>query len=135
TQSGYLTQDRNNLQGTFGARWDLSETVTPGLSVRGLFSYDRFAQTDNGRGKTFEVKRYLGKDPDTGEDLYSVPFREEEPLGYSIGNSSNRAIYMETQINWERAFEDHAVTGMLLYNQRDYVALTAGSSILNLPYR
>ena len=135
TQSGYLTQDRNNLQGTFGARWDLSNIVTRGLSVRGLFSYDRAAQTDNGRNKTFEVKRYLGKDPDTGEDLYSVPFREEQPLGYSVGNSSNRAIYMESQINWERAFEDHAVTGMLLYNQRDFVALTAGSSILNLPYR
>ncbi|WP_270087428.1 SusC/RagA family TonB-linked outer membrane protein [Sphingobacterium sp. SYP-B4668] len=135
TQSGYTTQDRSTLQGTFGTRWDLSKLVTPGLSLRGLFSYDRLAQTDNSRIKTFEVKRYLGKDPDTGEDLYSVPFREEQPLGYGTNNNSNRAIYMETQINLERSFNEHLVSGMLLYNQRDYVALTAGSSILNLPYR
>jgi len=135
TQSGYTTQDRSTLQGTFGTRWDLSELVTPGLSVRGLFSYDRYAQTDNTRSKIFEVKRYLGKDPDTGEDRYSIPFREEQPLGYGIGSNSNRAIYLETQINYERAINDHLLTGMLLYNQRDYVALTAGSSILNLPYR
>lgn len=135
TQAGYSTQDHNTLQGTFGARWDLSELVTQGLSVRGLFSYDRYALTTNSRPKVFEVKRYLGKDADTGEDLYTIPFREEQPLGYGVSNSGDRAIYMESQLNYEREFGDHYATGMLLYNQRDYVALTAGSSIMNLPYR
>jgi len=135
TQSGYSTQDRSTLQATLSSRWDLSELITSGLSIRGMFSYDRYAQADNARPKAFEVKRYLGKDPDTGEDLYSTPFREEQPLGYSTGSNSNRAIYMESQINYEKTINDHDVTAMLIYNQRDYVALSAGSSFDNLPFR
>ncbi|AOM80917.1 SusC/RagA family TonB-linked outer membrane protein [Pedobacter steynii] len=135
TQSGYLTQDRSTLQGTFGATWDLSSFTTKGLSVRGMFSYDRIAQTNNGRSKQFEVKRYLGKDPVTGEDLYSAAFREEQPLAYSFSNASDRAIYSELQLNYNRSFGKHEVTSMLLFNQRDFVSLTASSSILNIPYR
>ncbi|RPE12797.1 TonB-dependent receptor [Chitinophaga lutea] len=134
TQSGYTTQDNSTLQGTFGARWNLSSLVTEGLSVRGLFSYDRNASVSNVRHKAFLVKRYLGKDTD-GNDLYSTPYREEQPLAYSAGSSSDRAIYMEAQVNYERTFGGHMLTGMFLYNQRDYVALTAGSSLTNLPYR
>lgn len=134
TQSGYTTQDRSTLQGTFGARWNLSSLVTEGLSVRGLFSYDRDASVDNVRHKPFLVKRYLGKDTD-GNDLYSDPFREEQPMQYSANSSSNRAIYMEAQLNYDRAFGNHAVTGMFLYNQRDQVYLTANESLGNLPYR
>jgi TonB-linked SusC/RagA family outer membrane protein len=135
TQSGYLTQDRSTLQGTFGINWDLSSFTTKGLSLRALFSYDRIAQTNNGRSKEFEVKRYLGKDPITGEDLYSAAFREEQPLSYSTSNASNRAIYNEMQLNYNRSFGRHDITSMLLFNQRDYVSLTASSSILNIPYR
>lgn len=135
TQAGYSTQDRSTLQGTFGAKWDLSSLVTKGLSIRGLFSYDRYGQTNNVRVKEFEVKRYLGKDPDTGEDLYSTTFREEKPLGYAIENNSNRAIYLETQLNYDRTFGKHSVTSMVLFNRRDYVNLTAGESVYNIPYR
>ncbi|MGN7722356.1 SusC/RagA family TonB-linked outer membrane protein [Chitinophaga sp. 22620] len=134
TQSGYTTQDNSTLQGTFGARWDLSSLVTEGLSLRGLFSYDRNASVSNVRHKAFLVKRYEGKDAD-GNDIYSNPYREEQPLAYSASSSSDRAIYMEAQLNYERVYGDHALTGMLLYNQRDYVALTAGQSLTNLPYR
>lgn len=135
TQSGYLTQDRSTLQGTFGVKWDLSSFTTKGLSLRAMFSYDRIAQTNNGRAKEFEVKRYLGKDPITGEDLYSAAFREEQPLSYSTSNASDRAIYNELQLNYNRSFGRHDITSMLLFNQRDYVSLTASSSILNIPYR
>ncbi len=134
TQSGYTTLDRSTLQGTFSMKWDLS-SLTKGLSVRGLFSYDRYAQTDNVRGKAFLVKRYLGKDPVSGVDLYSSPFREEQPLGYSEGSYGNRAIYTESQVNYDRTFNKHNVTSMLLLNQRDYVNLSAGNSRANLPYR
>ncbi|WP_225874625.1 SusC/RagA family TonB-linked outer membrane protein [Pedobacter hiemivivus] len=135
TQSGYLTQDRSTLQGTFGVNWDMSSFTTKGLSLRGLFSYDRVAQTDNGRAKEFAVKRYLGKDPITGEDIYSANYREEKPLAYSFSNAADRAIYNELQLNYNRSFGRHDVTSMLLFNQRDYVSLTASSSILNIPYR
>ncbi len=135
TQSGYSTEDRSTLQGTFAANWDLSTLVTEGLSFRGLFSYDRVSNTGNVRSKQFLVKRYLGKDEE-GNDIYSDPaFREEQPMAYSFWNYSDRRIYTEAQINYARSFGRHDITLMALYNQTDFVPLTAGTSLENLPYR
>lgn len=135
TQSGYLTSDGSTLQSTFGAKWDLSSFTTKGLSIRGLFAYDRNNSTNNARAKAFEVKRYLGQDPITGKDLYSAAFREEQPLGYTVGNANTRSMYTEMQLNYERSFGLHDVTSMLLFNQNEGVNLTAGTSILNIPQR
>lgn len=134
TQSGYSTQDHATLQASFGATWDLS-FLLKGLSLRGLFSYDRYAVTHNNRPKDFIVKRYLGKNPETGEDMYSEVYREEQPLGYSQYTISNRAQYSEAQLNYDRTFGEHNVTAMMLFNQREYVDLSAGDSRANIPYR
>ncbi len=140
TQSGYSTQDRVTLQGSFSANWDMSFLVK-GLSVRGLFAYDRYSRTDNNRPKQFGVKRYLGKDPVTGEDQYSQWFQEEKPMSYEVANEGNRAMYLEAQINYDRTFaEKHNVTGMLLFNQREYIDLcfiddAKNTSLNNIPYR
>lgn len=135
TQSGYLVQARNTVQGTFAGKWDLSEILTDGLSVTGRFAYDHYYQSGVNRQKDFEVKQYLGKDPATGEDVYSQVLREASPLGYSISNGANRSYYTELIGNYHRTFGKHDLTGMIMYNQRDYTNLTAGSSMLNLPYR
>lgn len=135
TQSGYLVQSRNTVQGTFGAKWDLSEFLTQGLSLNGRFAYDHYYQSDVDREKSFEVKQYLGKDPETGEDRYSEILREATPLGYSTLNEAERIYYTELVANYNRAFGRHEVSGMMMYNQRDLVRLAVGTSMLNLPYR
>lgn len=134
TQSGYRTEDHSTIQANFAVNWDLS-CLLKGLSIRGLFAYDRYAVTYNSRIKYFLVKRYLGKDEITGEDVYSTIYREERPLAFSQSSSSNRAQYAEAQINYSNSFGKHDVTAMILFNQRDYKNLTAGSSRANLPYR
>lgn len=134
TQSGYATEDHATIQASFGATWDLS-FLLKGLSVRGLFSYDRYSVTTNNRPKEFVVKRYLGKDPVIGEDMYSPNYREEQPMGYSQSTTANRAQYFEAQVNYDRTFGEHNVTGMLLFNQREYIDLSAGDSRANIPYR
>lgn len=134
TQSGYEHQDFENMQGTFDFHWDLSSSVTKGLSLSGKFAYDRNDEVLDQHFKQFEVKRYTGKDTATGEDLYTV-FRDATPLGFAAFDNSNRAIYEEARINYNRSFGKHDVTGMLLYNQRDYMNLTAGDNVGNIPYR
>ena len=134
TQSGYMSTFRNTLQGTFGTQWDLSDLVTEGLSVGGRFAYDYYSVNQMVRQKYFEVKKYNGIDPVTGNQDYDI-MRQEQPLGYAISNAANRALYTEATINYNRSFNGHNITGLLLYNQRDYVNLMAGSSILNLPSR
>jgi TonB-linked SusC/RagA family outer membrane protein len=134
TRSGYMTYFRNTLQGTFGTKWDLSDLVTPGLSVGGRFAYDYYSFNQATRQKLFEVKRYQGIDNVTGMEKYQL-LREEQPMGYIPSNVANRAIYTEASINYDRSFNDHHLGGLILYNQRDYVNLMAGTSIANLPAR
>ncbi|QNL50546.1 TonB-dependent receptor [Olivibacter sp. SDN3] len=134
TQSGYAVQNRNTVQGTFSGKWDLSEVVTKGLSLNARFAYDHYYHGTNNRNKSFEVKQFLGINPETGEERYQV-HREATPLGYDVSNNANRAIYYELIANYDRTFGKHSLTGMALYNQRDYINITASSSILNLPYR
>src|SRR3546814_7881011 len=37
---GYRNELRSNLNSTLGLEWDLSKAITPGLSVKGMISYD-----------------------------------------------------------------------------------------------
>ncbi|MBO9732795.1 MAG: TonB-dependent receptor [Chitinophaga sp.] len=133
TRAGYTRQDMNTLQGTFSGKWDLSSLVTEGLSVRGMFSYDHtyFASTE--RNKQYAIQQYRGKD-NNGNDQYAI-IREEQPMGYRVINRANRAVYTELAVNYNRSFGAHNVTGMLLGNRREYIDLTANSTINNLPYR
>ena len=134
TQSGYTTNDLVTLQANLSLNWDLS-FLLKGLSVRGLFSYDRFSGTYNSRTKAFEVKRYEGVDPITGEDKYSSIYREEGPLTYAQSTDANRAQYAEVQVNYTRTFGRHDVSAMLIANQRESIDLTAGDSRSNIPSR
>jgi TonB-linked SusC/RagA family outer membrane protein len=133
SQTGYETQDWNTLQGTFSAKWDLSSLVTKGLSINGRFAYDHAYYGFMQRFKDFEVKQYIGEDTE-GNDIYQV-HREGTALGYQVNNSANRAIYYETALNYDRTFGRHTAAGMLLFNRRDYVDITAGTSTANLPFR
>ncbi len=136
TQSGYSDDRISTIQSTFGAKWDLSSIITPGLSVSGRYSYDFYTYDKVLRYKQFAVKQYLGKDPDTGEDMYNE-VRPELPLGApdTQQTKSNRAAYLEGMINYERTFGLHGITAMLLYNQRNYVNLKPTDEISSLPQR
>src|SRR5690625_434249 len=134
-RSGYSTQDRNTLQGTFGAQWDLSRLVTKGLSVRGMFSYDKYNVVFNDRMKPYRIRQLLDQDED-GDYIYRDPdIREEAPMNFGSPSSANRAYYGEVAVNYDRTFGDHTLGGMVLMNKRDYVDLTSGSSLGSLPYR
>lgn len=133
TRAGYTRQDMNTLQGTFSGKWDLSSLVTEGLSVRGMFSYDHYYFASTERKKPYAIQQYRGKD-NNGNDLYAT-IREEQPMGYTVINRANRAIYTELAINYNRSFGSHNVTGMILGNRREFIDLTAGTTINNLPYR
>jgi TonB-linked SusC/RagA family outer membrane protein len=136
SRSGYTRQDRNALQGTFGAKWDLSNLVTQGFSLAGRFAYDHSYSASTDRFKGYAIRQYLGKDTN-GNDIYAQPdIREEAAIGYGRNDDANRTIYQEISANYNRTFSDkHAVSGLILYNRREQINLTAATSILNLPYR
>lgn len=137
TQEGYQKQFRTTLQSSLGTKWDLSSLITPGLSLNGLFSYDYFNETDNTRHKIPSTYQYLGKDAD-GKDQYKL-IQTETALGFGYGSLTNRAVYLETSVNYERKFGKSSVSGLLLGNRREYINLSAIypglASIDNIPFR
>lgn len=133
TQSGYSKHFVNTLQGTFNLAWDLSSLVTQGLSFAAKFSYDYYYFNNVNRHITYGMDRYMGKDS-AGQDLY-MNVRNAGSMEYGVSNTSNRAYYYDFGFNYDRTFDKHHVTGMLLFNRRDFKNLTAGSSMFNLPYR
>ena len=135
TNNGFSKQFRSTTQGTFGAKWDLGTLITPGLTLEGNFAYDHYYSVEATRRKQPELKKYLGSDPITGEDRYNV-IQEEGTMGYYLAyNVSNRSYYADARINYNRVFEGHGVSALLMANLRDYSDLTAGNSTAQLPYR
>lgn len=134
TQTGYQSQDFSTLQTNLNLKWNLSQLVTKGLSLNARFGYDRYTTNTTVRGKVYESKGYLGKDPVTGEDKYVV-FREEQPLGYSLSSTAQRALYAEISANYNRSFGSHNISALILGNSRDYVDLTAADPVSSLPFR
>ena len=133
TQSGYETQNWNTLQGTFSARWDLSSLVTEGLSVSGRFAYDHYYSNNKQYYKDFEVKQYMGEDAE-GNAIYNI-LRNENIKNVTLAESANRAIYYEVAANYDRTFGMHNITGMFLFNRRDYVNLRNTDRTGSVPYR
>lgn len=133
TQSGYTKEFRSTIQSSLGTKWDLSSIITKGLYLRGLFAYDFYDVQGNGRPKQPQTYQYLGKDAG-GVEQYKL-ILTETPLGYTRYNVSNRAYYLEASANYDRTFGQHTVNGLLLGNRREYVDLTAGTSIANIPFR
>ncbi len=135
TNNGFSKQFRSTTQGTFGAKWDLGTVITPGLMIEGNFAYDHYYSMEATRRKQPELKKYLGPDPVTGEDRYTT-IQDEGTMGYFIAyNVSNRAYYGDVRINYNRSFESHNVSALLMANLRDYSDLTAGNTTAQLPYR
>jgi TonB-linked SusC/RagA family outer membrane protein len=134
TQTGYQAQDYSTLQTNLNVKWDLSALTTKGLSLNGRFGYDRYTSNVTTRAKQYASKQYLGKDEVTGEDKYVI-FREEQPLGYGLGSSAQRALYAEASLNYNRTIGKHNLSALLLGNTRDFVNLTAGDAVASLPFR
>lgn len=119
---------------------DLGKWVK-GLSVSVKGAYDnRFEIIKKREGGTYEYQEvyYKGNlsesgkwqegtwtDPDFDKTLVYVPVGTETPLTYRESNERERSWYLEGRINYNRTFGDHAIGGLLLYNQsRDYYPST-----------
>ncbi|RAJ91072.1 TonB-linked SusC/RagA family outer membrane protein [Larkinella arboricola] len=125
---GYRNEVRSNLNASFGMDWDLSNTVTKGLSIKGMISYDARATTAM-QGKKSE-RLYLAEvNPAKDELTYAVKRSDESLLALTKAADSRYNINMQGSINYARTFGRHDVTGMIL-GQRDTWESTAGE----IPY-
>lgn len=108
--------------------------VTKGLSVNVKGAYNSTYYLYVNRTPTAAVSRwqsvnYMGHYTQPGMALDNPMYDNthvfitsgvdglEEPLSYSSGTSRGRNWYLEGSLNYSRKFGNHAVSGLLLYNQ------------------
>lgn len=133
TQSGYSSHSVTTIQSTFDVDWDLSNLITEGLSFKANFAFDYRHQTIATRYILYEKWRYKGKNAD-GEDEYNL-IQQGSPMNLTINDHTTRTLYYDLGFNYNRSFDDHHVTGMVLFNRRNKTISYPGiRSIDNLPY-
>jgi TonB-linked SusC/RagA family outer membrane protein len=128
---GYRNEVRSNLNASLGLDLDLGKIITPGLSIRGMVSYDARSTTAMQGYKSERL--YLTQiNYDTDELSYAVKRPDESLLSLSKGADSRFNINMQAALNYSRIFgEKHEVGGMILA-QRDNWESTAGEIPFNL---
>ena len=125
---GYRNEVRSNLNATYGMNWDLGKLITPGLSVKGMISYDSKATTVLEGSK--QERLYLAEvNSNTDQFSYAVKRPDERLLSISKSANSRYNINMQASVNYTRKFGKHEVGGMFLA-QRDYWETTGGE----IPY-
>ncbi|NLR56914.1 TonB-dependent receptor [Chitinophaga polysaccharea] len=128
---GYRNEVRSNLNSTLGLEWDLSKTVTKGLSLKGMISYDSKATTAMQGYKTEQL--YLAQvNYQTNELSYALKRSGENRLSLVKGADSRYNINLQGGINYNRTFGGkHDVGGMVLA-QRDYWESPSGEIPFNV---
>ncbi len=108
--------------------------ITTGLYVRGILSFD--ADYGSGIKRSKSAKTFNATGRDENGNLVGNVISEGSALGdpTASGNSGSKNIYLETSLNYSRMFDDHSVTGLLLYNQKERQSQIE-SGINLLPYR
>ncbi len=130
TQRGYEKVNQSKIESLTAVEQDL-KFITPGLSAKLSFSFDKFSSNSVTRSKNPDYYN-----PATGRDangniMTSILSYGEEFLGYSTGAQwGDQSIYLEGMLSYNRTFNKvHDVNTMLLYNQKNYDRGDA------LPYR
>ncbi len=126
THQGYSTMLNNLFQGTFALKWDLSSLITKGLRWNNTFSFDQYGIAQNSRVKYENLKQYTGLTP-AGDDNYMI-WQEKQPESFGASGGGSRTLRFFSQLNYDRSFGDHNVTGMLMFNMGEGLNVTAGST-------
>lgn len=116
--SGYSKEWRSSIQSAVRLEQKL-DFVTEGLYYRGLVSYDyngNFSAT-----RTDNPSKFLATGRDANGNLIfsqSVSGTPDLPEPSEASNATKN-VYMESSLNYKRAFDRHAVGGMILYMQKE----------------
>lgn len=116
--SGYTKEWRTYIQSKVELNQKL-DFITKGLSFRGLISFDADMSYIAKRSKTPSQYHATGRD-ENGNLIFDEINQGSDVLSESLSSSSDKKIYFETSINYNRTFDSkHDVGAMLLYMQKE----------------
>ncbi|MBC6491347.1 SusC/RagA family TonB-linked outer membrane protein [Flavihumibacter stibioxidans] len=133
TTGGYATEFSNTVRSNIRLRQEL-DFVTRGLSFTTMFAFDNYSFSSLNRTRTLPTFLATGRDAE-GSLVTNMTDPGSEVLGFGSNRITNRRFYTETGFNYNRTFGNHNVSGMLLYNQSDYVNGNADNVVASIPFR
>jgi TonB-linked SusC/RagA family outer membrane protein len=133
--SGYTSEFHTTLQSNIELKQDL-KFITEGLNFKAIFSFDAYTYARVQR--SLRPRPYLlrpwgfdaGGNPILTDSAGEYNYVDQEPGNsnyYTYLNrtsqrpNTERTVYFEAQINYNRTFGRHSVGAMVLYNQNDYL--------------
>lgn len=132
-RSGYVKSTRGNIMATYGMDQDL-DFITEGLSTKAVISFD-ISPTNNlsasrGYESWMQVIDPNLKGQDGRDSVYNVPSNAgvNTPLAISGSRTFSSLANFQAFVNYDRQFNDHSLSGMLLFQQQKTVINT------ELPY-
>lgn len=131
--SGYTKEWAAFIQSKVALEQQL-DFITKGLSIKGILSFDADFNSAMKRSKSAHTYYVLGRNSDG--TLNKVTKDEGSALSDPTlaASGGTKKLYIETSLNYKRTFNQHDVTGLLLYNQKETrYANVDGVSLL--PYR
>src|SRR5690606_38234535 len=83
------------------------------------FAFDATVQSVLSRVRNLPAYFAEGRD-DEGNLILNLTDAGSPYLNFGLGRSSSRRLYAEASLNYNRAFGDHEVGALLLFNQTDF---------------
>ncbi|MEY8611596.1 TonB-dependent receptor [Parabacteroides segnis] len=114
--------------------------ITKGLRFKALLSFKNWSYSLSRRSQgynKYNLSDYT-QNADGSFDYEVTPVGEPTRHTLSTANSTNgdRRFYFQTYIDYNRSFEDHNVSAMILYNQDEYNSFSKNESLISsLPKR
>lgn len=121
TQRGFTRSSASQLETLFSLEQEL-KFITPGLKLKGTFSFDRYSSSTVTRSRSNDYYQPATGRTDEGDLIMAMISEGSNTLGHSnSGVYGNNATYMELNLNYNKTFAKvHSVEGLLLLNRRDY---------------
>jgi len=119
-RSGYQTLNRTNITASYGMDQSL-DFLTKGLAAKAMISFDTRSGDMFYASKGYE--RYIQViDPVTNNVSYQLGNGTlETPLALSGTESYQQIFNVQGYINYNRTFNKHAVTGLILFQQSNNI--------------
>ncbi|MDE1192081.1 MAG: TonB-dependent receptor [Arachidicoccus sp.] len=135
TQTGYTNIYTSQLNSTLSLQQDFSFWIK-GLSASAQYSFDNTEINNNARTRQRSLWYVNQSQPYKADGSLNLKqtLAGSDNLTFGESSSGNRQNSLQGQINYDRSFGDHHVTGMLVYNQLSSVNPYSTSYTAYIPH-
>lgn len=113
TQNGYMDAYWHSTNGSVALTRKL-DFITPGLKVKGLFTFENYGDINFALDQDFDSYRYKSVPGAAGT---YTPHRTATSLQRSGFSSGERYYYYDLKVMYDRDFGKHAISGLVLFNR------------------